>query len=116
MFEQFFDGPSRVQAAAESVRAARCLKDSLKNYSKQGYAEITARKHIRAAEHLIYWSGREGIPVSSLTEKFLERFDRQLNQCQCPRYGRTHRLNLLNGARLFLKHLRDTGIIITTCC
>jgi site-specific recombinase XerD len=46
-----------------------------------------------------------------LTEKFLERFDRHLDQCQCPGYGNSHRSQLLNGARLFLKHLRGAGVI-----
>jgi site-specific recombinase XerD len=46
-----------------------------------------------------------------LNEKILERFDRHLDQCQCPRYGHSNRLQLLNGARLFLKHLRGASII-----
>jgi site-specific recombinase XerC len=112
MFENFFDSPARVKAL-RSHPNDRLLEAFATNLHQKGYAEITARKHIRAAEHLMYWSDREGIHVSRLSEIFLERFDSHLHQCHCHGYGHSNRLHLLNGARLFLKHLRDTGIIIT---
>lgn len=110
MLEEFFDCPLRVQALREGP-GGPLLEGFAEELYQAGYAEITARRHIRAAEHFIYWTGRDGIPISSLTEKVLERFDRHLGRCQCPRYGHTHRLDLLNGARLFLKHLRGAGVI-----
>jgi len=110
MFEQFFDRASRIQSLRDGP-GGPLLEGFAKELCHEGYAEITARRHIRAAEHLLYWTEREGIPISSLTEKFLERFDRHLDQCQCPSYGHTHRLQLLNGACLFLKHLRGAGIL-----
>lgn len=112
MFEQFFDGASRVQELRNSS-GGPFLEGFAEKLFQAGYAEITARRHIRAAEHFIYWSGCEGMPVSSLSKKSVERFDDHLNGCQCPRYGRTHRLELLNGVRLFLEHLRVTGGITT---
>ena len=110
MFEQFFDCTSRIQSFRDGP-GGPLLEGFSKELCKGGYAEITARRHIRAAEHLLHWTDREGIPISSFTEKFLERFDRHLDQCQCPHYGHSHRLQLLNGARLFLKHLRGAGVI-----
>lgn len=110
MFEQFFDSPIRVQALRDGP-GGPLLEGFVEELYQAGYAEITARRHIRAAEHLIYWTDREGIPLSNLTEKFLERFDCHLDRCQCLRYGHTHRSDLLNGARLFLKHLRGSGVI-----
>jgi len=110
MFEQFFDGVSRVQALRDGP-GGPFLERFAEELFHAGYAEITARRHIRAAEHFIFWSGSKGIPVSSLTEKEVEQFDDHLNGCQCPRYGHTHRLELLNGVCLFLKHLRGAGEI-----
>ena len=110
MFEQFFDRPSRIQSLRDSS-GGPLLEGFAKELYQRGYAEITARRHIRAAEHLIHWTGHQNIPIFSLTEKFLERFDRHLDQCQCPRFGHSGRLQLLNGARLFLKHLRNAGIV-----
>ena len=65
MFENFFDSPARVKAL-RSHPNGRLLEAFAKNLHQKGYAEITARKHIRAAEHLMYWSDREGIHVSRL--------------------------------------------------
>ena len=110
MFEQFFNRPSRIQSLRDGP-GGPLLEGFAKELCQWGYAEITARRHIRAAEHLLYWTDREGTPISSLTEKFLERFERHLDQCQCPRYGHSNRLQLLNGARVFLKHLRVAGVI-----
>jgi len=95
MFEQFFDGASRVQELRDSP-VGPFLERFAEELFEAGYAEITARRHIRAAEHFTYWSGCEGVPISNLTEKLVERFDEHLNGCQCPRYGRSHRLELLN--------------------
>ena len=106
MLEEFFDCPIRVQ----SLREGPCgplLEGFAKELCKVGYAEIMTSRHIRAAERLIYWADREGILIANLTEKFLEHFDHHLRS----RYGDAHRLDLLNGARLFLKHLRGTGVI-----
>ena len=110
MFEKYFDRPSRVQSLSNGHGGALLAGFGEKLW-QEGYAEITARRHIRAAEHLIYWTRREGIPISNLSEKFLEPFDQHLYQCQCPRYGYTQRLDLLRGVRLFLKYLRGTGEI-----
>jgi site-specific recombinase XerD len=113
MLEEFFDGSSRVQSLRDSP-GGPLLEGFAAELFQAGYAEITARRHIRAAEHLIYWSGGEGIPTPSLTDSVLERFDRHLDECRCPSYGHTHRLDLLNGARLFLKHLLGAGKITTS--
>jgi site-specific recombinase XerD len=113
MFEEFFDGASRVQALRDSPGGS-LLEGFAKELFQVRYAEITARRHIRAAEHLIFWSDSESIPLSSLTEKLLESFDRHLSECQCSGFGHVHRLDLLNGARLFLRYLRGAGKIPTS--
>lgn len=111
MFEKFFECPSRIKTLREGP-GGPLLEGFTTELYQVGYAEGTGRKHIRAAEHLIHWTEGEGIPVSSLTEEFLESFDSHLDQCRCPRFGCSNRYHLLNGARLFLKHLRDAGVII----
>jgi integrase/recombinase XerD len=39
-----------------------------------GYTEITARRHIRAAQYLVHWAHRQHVPVESLDEGPLQRF------------------------------------------
>jgi integrase/recombinase XerD len=110
MFEQFFNRSTRIQSLRDSP-GGPLLEDFAKDLYQEGYAKITSRRIIRASEHLLYWTDREGIPISSLANTSLERFDRHLDQCQCPRFGHRNRMQLLNGARLFLEHLRGAGVI-----
>ncbi len=95
MFEQFFHGPLRIQELRDGL-GSPLLEGFAEELFRAGYAKMTARGYIRAAEHLIYWADREGMPISSLTEKSLESFDRHMDRC---------------GVRLFLAHLRGTGAI-----
>ena len=110
MLKDYFDRDSRVKKLWDGPGGS-LLESFAEELSHAGYAEGTARTHIRAAEHLIYWSGCEGIPISSLTEKSVERFDRQLKGRQRGRYSHTYQADILGGVHLFLKHLRVTGVI-----
>ncbi len=110
MFEKFFDNSVRMNVLRNSP-GGRLLEEFAGILYKKGYAEITARKHLRAAEHFMYWSNRNGTPVSSLSDIFLEAFGHHLNHCHCPGYGHSNQAHLLNGARIFLKHLRSSGVI-----
>jgi integrase/recombinase XerD len=110
MFGKLFDSPLRVQALRDGPGGPP-LEGFAQELCQAGYAKLTARRHIRAAEHLIYWTGREGIPACSLNEQVLQRFVCHFSRCQCPGYGHTYRLELLHGARLFLGHLRGVGVV-----
>lgn len=113
MFRKFFDSRLRVQELRGGPGGA-LLEGFAEELFQSGYAETTARRHIRAAEHFVYWTDRQGIPVCGLNQQFLERFGCHLSRCQCPRYGHTHRLELCNGARLFLRHLQSGGVIASS--
>jgi len=67
MFERIFDCPFRVKALRNGP-SGPILEGFSEVLCEAGYAEITIRRHIRAAEHFIYWTGQEGIPIASLSE------------------------------------------------
>ena len=106
MFEKFFDGASRVKEL-QNGPGGPLLERFAAGLSHLGYCETSARRKIRGAEHLIYWAGSQGVPISCLNNNLVKRFDHHLNRCKCPRFGHSHRLELINGARLFLGFLRD---------
>lgn len=110
MLSEFFDSSARIRELGAGPTGA-LFEGFAQELSHAGYAEITARRHIRAAEHFIYWADRRGMLVRTVNEQSLARFDHHLVRCRCPRYGRADRLNVVKGARLFLAHLRDVGII-----
>jgi site-specific recombinase XerD len=110
MLEQFFNSPSQIQSLRDGP-GGPLIEKFAKELCRGGYSKITARKRIRAAAHFLCWGELEGIPISILSQKFIERFERHLDQCQCPGYSNRDRQILLRGVRLFLKYLRSTDII-----
>lgn len=109
MLEDFFRGSWRIKAVRGGPNGS-LVEAFAKELGRAGYAEITARRHIRTAEHLTYWMKREGVPIEDLTETLIGRFVGHLKQCRCPRYSRV-REELLRGARKFMEYLRASGFL-----
>lgn len=105
MLEHF--SRSRERMALREGPQGSLLERFARELCQAGYADITARRHFRAAKHLLYWMERKGIPISDLTENLLKGFGQ--HRCRCPGFGPTRRSNSFGGARLFLKYLRSTG-------
>src|SRR5215471_13423947 len=113
MLEKIFDssgsGLMRVQLLREGLHGP--LLDS---YSGEllhcRYANITARRYLRSAEHFACWASHHAMAVSQWNDSLLERFSRHLRQKRCS-YGHSQPLKQLTGASLFLKHLRSSCII-----
>jgi len=112
MLMEFFESPFRIQELRDGPEG-RLLEGFAEELYRAGYAEVTARRHIRAAEHLIHWTSRTGGTIPGLDERAIEKFTGHLNRCRCPRYGRTHRQDLQNGAHLFLGYARTAGVLTT---
>ena len=110
MLSEFFESAARIRALREGP-AGVLFEEFARTLSHAGYAEITARRHLRAAEHFAYWVDRKGTAVRGLTEQFLDQFGQHLRRCRCPQYGHTDKLQVLHGARVFLKHLQETGVV-----
>jgi site-specific recombinase XerD len=113
MFSELFKSRTRMQILRDGPGGlllegfARCL-------SEAGYATITARKHLRAAEHFIHfinWNDRHSAPERKLNKPSLARFERHLSRCQCQEYSHARPQKVVHGVHLFLSHLRDAGII-----
>lgn len=112
MLEEFFESAFRIQELRDGA-SGRLLEGFAQELCQAGYAEITARRHIRAAEHLIHWTGRKGKAITALDERMIEEFTQHLKRCRCLRYGHTHRRDLQRGARLFLGYGRRAGLLMT---
>ena len=110
MFEHYFNRPSRIKSLRDGPHG-NLLEGFTKMLCQGGYARITARRYIRTAEHFLCWRELEGIPILSLSQKYLERFESHLDQCQCPLFGTSCRRELRFGSRLFFKYLRSANKI-----
>ncbi len=110
MLSKFFESPARIRTLHEGP-SGPMFDEFARALSRAGYAEITARRHLRAAEHLVFWAARKSIPADDLNDQHLDRFDRHLPRCRCPNFGRSARLDVRCGARMFLKCLRQAGVL-----
>lgn len=110
MFEHFYCYPGRIKKLRDG-KDGLILEGFVKKLHRSGYARITAQKHIRAISHFIYWADQKGIPITSWSDKLILDFGSHLDWCHCPGFGRSNRMHLLNSCRLFLKHLKNTGVI-----
>jgi integrase/recombinase XerD len=109
MLSEFFESRVRIQTLRDSPEGWR-LESYAQALSETGYATKTARRHLRAAEHFIFWAHRQDMPVQKLNEQSVAGFERHLSRCHCPHYGSGDQLSLVRGARLFLTYLRDAQI------
>jgi integrase/recombinase XerD len=112
MLSHFFEAHTRIREVRSNPSGA--LIEGFADYLFQnGYAEISARRHIRSAEHIVRWAIRNHVSVSELDDQALKGFGDHLKRCRCGRYSCADRVDILTGARLFLRHSQgvDTAII-----
>ncbi|MET0165423.1 MAG: site-specific integrase, partial [Vicinamibacterales bacterium] len=111
MITDLFESAARVQSLREGP-AGTLLEAFAQVLVRNRYAAITARRHLRAAEHFVHWADRRRIAVTGAIGPALDRFGRHLQRARrCPHFGHTFRVQILHGARLFLMHLQDAGLI-----
>ena len=101
MLSEFFSESARKYAIHEGP-SGPLLEDFAGYLFRSGYSKISARRHIRSAEHIVHWAIRNGLSVDSLDGPALERFDRHLCRCRCGRFYCAARQDIVTGARLFL--------------
>lgn len=110
MLTKLFKSRGRIQALRNGP-AGSLLEKFAQTLSETGYARNTVRIYLRGAEHFIYWTHRQGMPVCKLNEQSLTGFRHHLNRCRCPHFAHEDQLSIVRGARLCLIYLRDARII-----
>jgi integrase/recombinase XerD len=83
--------------------------------NRLGYAQGTVGTHIRFAQHFLDWAKRKGARMTDLSDEWLERFSRHLVNCRCASPWSTEhawRVGSVRGARRFLEHLQQVGIVV----
>src|SRR5712691_1814012 len=113
MLSKLFESRRRIHALRDNP-AGGLFEGFAQALSEAGYATSAARRHLRAAEHFIYWTRRRGIPVGELNEQSLARFDHHLSRCRCPHYDHANPARVVHRTREFMAYLRDARIITTS--
>jgi integrase/recombinase XerD len=112
MMREFFKSPFRIQQL-RGGQGGQLLDVFTEDLLQSGFAQSTARRHIRAAEHLLYWANRKGMRPSAFDDQALDEFARHLRRCRCKGFGHAQRRDLQNGARLFIGNLRRAASLPT---
>jgi hypothetical protein len=115
MLTEFFQAAWRVRDLRVGP-AGPLITSFAEKLRQDGYAELTARRHLRSAEHLAHWASRVGIALDGPIEPILDGFDRHVRRrrpCSAHAgrpFGHTFRKDILSGARLFLRHLAEANL------
>jgi hypothetical protein len=76
MLSAYFDPGGRRIRALRDGPAGALFDGFARALSEMGYATITARRYLRAAEHFIHWTDRNRLPVQQVNEESLAQFRR----------------------------------------
>jgi len=101
MLSEYFEQPGRIRAIRNSP-AGTHIEGFSEQLFERGYAELTARRHIRSAEHIVRWANRQGLCTEDLDDQVLKRFGKHLRRCHCHHFSSANPTEVLAGARLFL--------------
>lgn len=107
MLSEFFASPVRIRTIRGGP-SGTWIEGFANHLYQCGYAKISARRHIRYAEHIAHWAILRGLSVDALDHDDVERFGVHLARCRCGCFARcgANRLEILNGARLFVEYVQ----------
>jgi integrase/recombinase XerD len=105
MLSRYFEQPQRIREIRSNCAGAP-IEDFAEQLFQRGYSEISARRHIRSAEHVTRWAAGRGFTVPDLDAPALKRFGDHFSRCRCGRYFCAVPTEVIAGARLYLSHLQ----------
>ena len=111
MVERYFEAPYAL-ARLRPGPTGPFLGGFASRLREAGYARRTARGHLRAAAHLGVWMQAGGVTLAAVNERTVAAFTAHLPACACLRRNRGVYRDARAGARAFLAHLRDQGVVL----
>lgn len=104
MLSTYFDGPVRVRALRSGPFGAE-LEGFAEYLGQCGYSRISARRHLRSAEHFARWASGRTVHFEAASEFAVSKFGDHLSRCRCGRYDCRDRASIVAGVRLFVEHI-----------
>jgi hypothetical protein len=81
MLSEYFESPARIRAIRSGPSGA-LLESFANRLFENGYGRISARKHLRSAQHIIHWAVRKCLPLRDVNGTALNHFGRRLRRCE----------------------------------
>ncbi len=110
MLESYF----KLDHTLQRLRAeptGRYMDDFAKMLHTKGYGVWAGQAYLRAAAHLGIWLTQQRLSVMKLDEEVIAEFAHHRSSCHCVGKNRGIYDDAVIGARHFLAHLRDTGVV-----
>lgn len=104
MLSTYFNGPARVRTLRGGPLGAE-LEGFAAYLGRCGYSRISARRHLRSAEHFAHWARGRTVPVDATDELAISKFEAHLARCRCGRYDCRDRASIVAGVRLFVEQM-----------
>jgi len=108
MIESFFTTPFTIQRL-HAGPSGPFIDGFAHELEFRRYDYQTARRYLRAAAHLGQYLEVSGGVLTEVDADVLEAFFQHLPHCNCPQSNGGTTLDVLRGAKLFLKYLRSSG-------
>jgi len=105
MLSKLFNAPARIQTIRCNP-AGSLIEGFADHLVHRGYSKISARRHIRSAEHFVQWAARQRRVFQELGDGDLQSFAVHLDRCRCGRFFCGNPMEVIAGARLFLRHVQ----------
>ena len=105
MLSKYFEQSARLRAIRNGP-SGKAIEGFSEQLFARGYSKITARHHIRSAEHMVRWAVRRGLSVKQLGDGDLQRFGIHLVRCRCRGFRTADQKAIVAGARFFLRYLQ----------
>jgi len=110
MLENYFKSDHTLRRL-RTEPTGRYMDDFAEKLHAKGYGIWSGQAYLRAAAHLGIWIKRQGLSPTKLNEELIGDFARHLPLCQCLGKNQGIYDDAVIGARHFLSHLRDTGVV-----
>lgn len=107
MLSRYFTGQVRVRMLRNGPHGAE-LEGFAEYLGRCGYSRISARRHLRSAEHFAHWAGARNVRVNAANEVAISTFGAHLARCHCGRYDCRDRASIVAGVRLFVEHVHGS--------
>jgi len=111
MWTNYFSDPGTLHLI-QCTPAAPYLDDFAAALIGGGYKATTIQRYLRSAAHVSYWHQGRARSLTELDKPSISEFKQHLRACQCKGFKRVNEYDL-RGARVFLRHLRETAVIRT---
>ena len=110
MLDKFFESPFTLEQLRNGP-SGPWLNGFGQSLYEDGYSWWIARMYLRVAHHLGHFLASEDITITAVQPDTIIAFRRHLKHCRCPkpRGGRTE--DSVRGAKCFLRHLWNAGIV-----